>query len=193
LGVVPHEVEMFKTSWHSVQTVQRLYNWGVEMGLLREAPIRSVKKPDRGQRDCVLTAEEEAQLLNATDKHFGPVLVALLHTIARPQEVRALQWKHLVLEPVPMFVLTDFKAKQRRKDRKIAVRRILLDETMVKLVEEPAAKRRPGPDDFVFLDQRGRPWTSNAVRCRMRQLRKKLGLRSDARCRHAGGRSSASQ
>jgi hypothetical protein len=28
-----------------------------------------------------------------------------------------LQWKHLLVEPVPMFVLTDFKAKKRRKDR----------------------------------------------------------------------------
>jgi integrase len=123
LGVMPHEVEMFKTSWHSVQTVQRLYNWGVEMGLLRENPIRSVKKPDLGQREHVLTLKEENKLLDGTDKHFHPFLVALLHTIARPQEVRALQWKHLVLEPVPMFVLTDFKAKKRRKDRKTAVRR----------------------------------------------------------------------
>jgi integrase len=179
LSVVPHEVEMFKTSWHSVQTVQRLYNWGVEMGLLRENPIRSVKKPDLGQRERVLTPKEEDKLLNGTDKHFRPFLVALRHTIARPQEVRALQWKHLVLEPVPMFVLTDFKAKQRRKDRKTAIRRILLDDTMVKLLEEFAQKHRPHPDDFVFLDRRGRPWTANAVRCRMRRLRRKLKLKPD--------------
>ena len=180
LGVVPHEVEMFKTNWHSVQTIQRLYNWGVEMGLLKDNPIRSVKKPELGQRECVLTPKEENKLLNGTDKHFRPFLVALLHTIARPQEVRALQWKHLVLEPVPMFVLTDFKAKQRRKDRKTAVRRILLDDTMVKLLEELAARCRPRPDDFVFLDRRGKPWTANAVRCRMRPFARKLKLKPDA-------------
>ncbi|HEY7152458.1 MAG TPA: site-specific integrase [Gemmataceae bacterium] len=180
LGVVPHEVEMFKTNWHSVQAVQRLYNWGVEMGLLRENPVRSVKKPDLGQRERVLTAEEENKLLDGTDKHFGPFLVALLHTIARPQEVRVLQWKHLVLEPVPMFVLTDFKAKQRRKDRKSAIRRILLDETMIELLDQLAKKRRPCSDDFVFLDRQGRPWTSNAIRCRMRRLRAKLKLGPDS-------------
>jgi integrase len=179
LGVVPHEVEMFKTSWHSVQAVQRLYNWGVEMGLLQENPIRSVKKPDLGQRERILTDAEEKTILDGTDKHFWPFLVALLHTIARPQEVRALQWKHLVLEPVPMFVLTDFKAKKRRKDRKTAVRRIVLDETMVKLLEAMAEKRHPSPDDYIFLDRRGRPWTANAVRCRMRRLRSKLQLGPD--------------
>src|SRR5947209_10625219 len=50
LGVLPHEVEMYKTNWHSVQAVQRLYNWGVKMGLLAENPVRSVQKPDLGQR-----------------------------------------------------------------------------------------------------------------------------------------------
>ncbi len=179
LGVVPHELEMFKGSWHSVQAVQRLYNWGVEMGLLRENPVRSVKKPDLGQRERVLTDAEQTKLLDGTDEHFRSFLLALLHTIARPQEVRALQWKHLVLEPVPMFVLTDFKAKKRRKDRKTAVRRILLDDTMVKLLEELAKKRKPRPDDFVFLDRRRKPWTANAVRCRMRRLREKLELGSD--------------
>src|SRR5262245_3508172 len=154
------------------------------MGLLRENPVRSVKKPDLGQRERVLTDEEENKLLDGTDKHFRSFLLALLHTIARPQEVRALQWKHLVLEPVPVFVLTDFKAKKRRKDRQTAVRRILLDDTMVQLLGELARKRQPRPDDFVFLDRRGRPWTANAVRCRMRRLLEKLEFGPDGNGEH---------
>ena len=180
LGVLPHDVEMFKSGWHSVQAAQRLYNWAVGMGLLAENPIRSVEKPDPGQRERVLTPEELDALLKATDRHFRPFLLAMLHTIARPQEIRAVQWQHLALEPVPMFVLKDFKAKQRRKDRKTAVRRILLDEPMVALLEELARGRNPSPEDFVFLDRRGKPWTANAVRCRMRRLRAKLGLGPDA-------------
>jgi integrase len=170
---------MFKTSWHSVQAVQWLYNWGVEMGLLKDNPIRSVKKPDLGQRERVLTDAEEKSLLDGTDKHFWPFLVALLHTIARPQEIRVLRWKYLVIEPIPMFELKDFKAKKRRKDRKTATRRILLDDTMVALLEELAQRHTPSPEDFVFLDRRGLPWTSNAIRCRMRRLRDKLKLGPD--------------
>ncbi|MFO0881789.1 MAG: site-specific integrase [Gemmataceae bacterium] len=178
-GVRTHEVEMYKTNWQSVQAVQRLYNWGVEMGLLTENPVRSVKKPDLGQRQRVLTGDEEAKMLEGTDRHFRPFLLCMLHTIARPQEVRSLQWKHLVLEPVPMFVLTEFKARKRRKDHKTAVRRIMLDETIVALLETIAEQRNPCPDDFVFLNRHRKPWTANAVRCRMRRLREKLGLDVD--------------
>jgi integrase len=93
--VLPHEVEMFKTSWHSVQTAQRLYNWGATMGLVKENPIRTVKKPEVGQRQRILSPLETAHLLRAADRAFRPFLLAMRHTIARPQEVRALQWKHL--------------------------------------------------------------------------------------------------
>jgi integrase len=179
LGVVPHEVEMFKTSWHSVQAVQRLYNWGVEMGLLRENPVRSVKKPDLGQRQRILTTIETARLLRAADRDFRPFLLAMRHTIARPQEVRAFQWKHLVNHPVPIFLLRDFKAKQCRKDNKTAIRVIPLDDRMLRLLNRLARKRQPCPEDFVFLDSRGRPWSSNAIRCRMRRLRNKLGFGPD--------------
>ena len=178
-GVLPHQLEMYKTNWHSVQAVQRLYNWGVKMGLLRENQLRGVTKPDAGVRQRVLTLDEQKKLIDAADKHFQPFLVAMLHTIARPQEVRALQWKHLTLEPAAMFVLTEFKAKKRRKDRATAVRRILLDDAMVELLEEMAAARKPKPEDYVFLDRRRRPWTANAVRCRMKRLREKLGMEKD--------------
>lgn len=177
-GVLPHQLEMYKTNWHSVQAVQRLYNWGVKMGLLRENQLRGVVKPDAGVRQRVLTLDEQKALIDGADKHFQPFLVAMLHTIARPQEVRALQWKHLTLEPA-MFVLTEFKAKKRRKDRATAVRRILLDDVMVELLEEMAAARKPKPEDHVFLDRRRRPWTANAVRCRMKRLREKLGMEKD--------------
>src|SRR5262249_20033493 len=163
----------------SVQAVQRPYNWAVEMGLLRSNPVRGVKKPDLGQRRRVLSAAEQERLLAAADKHFCPFLLAMLHTIVRPQEVRAVCWKHLVLKPVPLFVLTDFKARDRRKDRQTAVRRILLAEAIVTLLEALTARRQPSPEGPVFLDRRGLPWTANAVRCRMRRLREKLGLEAD--------------
>jgi hypothetical protein len=41
-GVKPIEPERFKTGWHSVQAVHRLYNWGVSMGLIETNPLRSV-------------------------------------------------------------------------------------------------------------------------------------------------------
>jgi integrase len=179
LGVLPHEVEMHKSGWHSVQAVQRLYNWDVRMGLLPENPVRSVALPDPGQRERVLSPAEVVRLLRAADPAFRNFLMAMRHTIARPQEVRAFQWKHLAYQPEPMFVLKDFKARKRRKDRKTAARAAPLDDRMLRLLNRLARKRTPAPDDFVFLNGDGQPWSANAVRCRMRRLRAKLGLGPD--------------
>ncbi len=178
LGIPPHEVEMYKTGWHSVQTVQRLYNWGVEMGLVEKNPFARIKKPELGERERILTRDETARLLRAADRYFRLFLVAMRHTIARPQEVRAIKWKHLTDKPAPMFVLKDFKARKRRKD-KTAVRIIPLDDLMIRLLNRIARKRKPTPDGFIFLNRNGKPWTSNAVRCRMRRLRAKLGFGPD--------------
>lgn len=178
LGIQPIELEMHKTNWHSVQSIQRLYNWGVSMGLLTQNPLRCVQKPDPGQRKRILQPVETVQLLRGTDHDFRPFLFAMRHTIARPQEIRAVQWKHLVSEPVPMFVLRDFKAKKRRKD-KAAVRLIPLDDRMLRLLARLAKRQPASPEDFIFLNCDGRPWSANAVRCRMRRLRAKLGLSPD--------------
>lgn len=173
------ELERFKTNWHSVQAVQRLYNWGVVMGLVATNPVRTVRAPDPGQRQRLLTPQETARLLRAADGPYRMVLLALRHTIARPQEIRAVRWKHLLLAPHPMFELRDFKAKARRKDRLVARRRIPLDDRMLRPLNRLAARRNPAPDDHVFLNSQGRPWSSNALRIRMRNLRERLGLTPD--------------
>jgi hypothetical protein len=95
------------------------------LGLIDKNPVARVKKPDLGERQRILSPVETARLLRAADRHFRVFLFTMRHTIARPQEVRAFQWKHLVYEPVPMFVLRDFKAKKRRKNKN-TVRVILL-------------------------------------------------------------------
>ena len=100
------------------------------------------------------------------------------HTIARPQEVRAFQWKHLVYQPVPMFVLRDFKAKQRARTR----RRPSASSPWTSLLRLLIAWRGSAtlvPTISSSSTSRGQPWTANAVRCRMKRLREKLGFGTD--------------
>ena len=78
-------------------TVQRLANWAVANGLMERSPFRSVAKPPKGQRERVLScAECAACLLRGAEPHFRRFLLAMLHTIARPQEIRACAWGQLV-------------------------------------------------------------------------------------------------
>jgi integrase len=176
---LPIELERFKTGWHSVQTVQRLYNWGVKMGLLASNPVKGVERPQAGRRERILSAAESAMLLRAADDDFRPFLLAQRQTIARPQEIRSLKWNHLILEPVPAFVLTNFKGKKLRKGDK-GLRVIPLDGRMVRLLARLRARNpKARPDDNVFLNRDGKPWTNNSLRCRMRRLRDKVGLKPD--------------
>lgn len=85
-AILPIELERRKSGWHSVQTIQRLYNWGVKMGLIAENPFRRINKPEPGGRQRILSRGELARLLRATDRPFREFLVAMMHTIARPQE-----------------------------------------------------------------------------------------------------------
>ena len=177
-GITPLELDQFKSNWHSVQSVQRLFNWGVKMGVLEKNPVRGVERPPSGARERILTKNETIGLLWNSDRHFRPFLIAMLHTIARPQEVRELRWKHFTTEPVPMFVLKEYKGKKARKDKN-AVRAISLDGRMLRLLERLARRHEPRPEGYVFLNRDGNSWTGNAIRCRMRRLREKVGLKPD--------------
>ena len=169
---------MYKTGWHSVQAVQRLYNWAISMGLVESNPFKKIARPAIGARERILSPTETVRLLRGADCRFRRFLLAMRQTIARPQEVRAFQWKHMRDDPAPMFVLTDFKAKRRRKDR-AAVRIIPLDDRMVRMLERMARRRNPAPDDYVFLNSFGKPWSAKSISLRMRLLRTKLGFKPD--------------
>lgn len=178
-AILPIELERFKTGWHSVQTVQRLYNWGVRMGLLERNQLKEIARPQQGRRKRILTPAETAKLLRTADKHFRRFLLAQRQTVARPQEIRALRWRHLVPGPFPAFMLDEFKGKQLRKDQD-GLRVIVVDRRLARLLTRLARRHRTQPDDFVFLNRVGKPWTANAIRCRMRRLRVKAGLKPDA-------------
>jgi integrase len=178
LAIPAYDVEMFKTGWHSVQAIQRLYNWGVKLSLISHNPFATIQKPAAGRRHRVLSVAEGVQLLRASAADFRLFLLAMQHTLARPQEIRALQWKHLREDPTPTFVLTEFKAKNRMKDKQ-ALRRIQLDGRMLRMLDRLKNRQPHGPNDFVFRNKKGVPWTGQAIRLRMTRLRKKVGLTSD--------------
>ena len=194
-AILPIELERIKRGWHSVQTIQRLYNWGVKMGLVSKNPFLGIERPEPGGRQRTLARLELAQLLRGTDRPFREFLIALRRTIARPQEIRAVQWNNLIRGPVPMFLLREFKTRRQRKQGRFAVRRIPLDAFMMRMLERFERGRKPSPAAHVFLNRLGRPWTGNAVRCRMRRLRRKVGLGPDINgeevvaytLRHTGG------
>jgi integrase len=133
-----------------------------------------VPLPPRGERERVLTRGERVGLLRGAEMAFRRFMLAMICTMARPQEVRALRWDQLRGDGTA-FVLDQFKGKGRRRDG-VRVRVLPVNARLARLLARLARRPAHLSSDRVFLNGDGRPWTANAVRCRMRRLRARLGL-----------------
>ncbi len=71
-----------------------------------------------------------------------------------------------------VWVLDEHKTES--KDQKARV--VVLTPAMVELTRRLVRLRPSGP---LFLNEDGRPWNRNAIRCRFRRVREKLGLGGD--------------
>jgi integrase len=171
--LVALDLERFKSGWHSVQAVQRLFNWGVEVGLLDKTPFRRVKRPALGQRQRILPAGHVLRLLRCCRRPLRDLLLGQLLTLGRPQELRALRWSNYHVDK-HAFLLSDFKAKNRRKDS--ALWRVLPVCPRLGRLLERLRRRAPKGDGFVFLTAGGKAWTNNALRLAVRRAVHRAGL-----------------
>ena len=171
--LLPLDLERCKRGWHSVQAVQRMFNWAVDMGILDNNPFRRIHKPPLGQRQRTLQPAELVKLLRVCRRPLRDLLMTLRLTMARPQEVRQLRWSYY-REDLSAFLLSDFKAKARRKDS--AMWRVLLVCPRLQRLLKRLRRQAPAGDGFVFLMQCGRPWTANALRLAVRRAARRAGL-----------------
>jgi len=108
------------------------------------------------------------------------LLFALRQTGARPQELRELTWKDVRPDHL---LLWEHKTEGSTREPRI----IHLTPCMQRFF---AVVRKRSKSDHVFLNGRGKPWTTNAVRLRVMRLKDKLGLSDDVCAyliRHAFG------
>ncbi len=83
----------------AIVAVQRAFNWAAKMGLVEQNPIRQVEKPRAGRRDVVITPEEYAWILGRVqDEQFRDLRTVCWETDCRPQEVLAVEARHVDLE-----------------------------------------------------------------------------------------------
>ena len=160
------------TRRQAITCVKRVINWVYEEGRIPEVPegLRKLRRPKMGRRDRVLAPDEHGALVANTDEAFGRFLLALRETGARPGEVRTVTAKHVDLKR-GVWVFEEHKTA----DKTQKPRAVCLTPAMLRLTADLMECHPTGP---LFLNSRGKPWTVNAVRCRMRNLRRKLNLPS---------------
>jgi integrase len=139
----------------------------------RNRPRKSSRRitglwPPQRHRDRILTPEERQEILRTIpDQHFRDFVFAMQETGARPGEVRKVTAAHVNLD-LGVWVFKEHKTVKRTGRPRI----IYLTPAMVELTRRLMEKYPEGP---LFRGPRSkRGFTRNGVRCRFRNLRKKL-------------------
>jgi integrase len=153
----------------AIGALKRALNWATSEGLIRDNPLKAVKKPRAQHRERILTADEEAAIDAATSGPFKLFLLALRQSGARPGEVARVTAAHVSLD-AGTWTLPEHKTSEKTGKPRV----IYLTPQLLALTEELVEAHPAGP---LFRNNRGTPWTRNAIRCRMRRLRKRLNLK----------------
>lgn len=153
----------------AIACVKRAFNWAVDEGMIAGNPFRKVRKPPGNRREVILAPEQQQAIRDACrDQCFKDFLFALQETGCRPGEIAIVTANDLNVDAGTWRL-----AKHKTVHKTGTPRMVYLTEPMITLCRELAAKHPQGP---IFRNRYGKPWSRNAVRCRFRQLRKKLNL-----------------
>jgi integrase len=153
----------------AVTAIKRALNWAVKEGYLGTNPLKAVEKPSVLHREKVVTAEEHKTITDAVlDEAFKWFLFSLRHTGCRPGEIRTVTAQDVNLD---VGTWTFKRHKTVKKTHKPRV--VMLTPPMIELCRQLVVKH---PNGALFRNSRGKPWTRNAIRCRFRRLRHKLGV-----------------
>jgi integrase len=150
------------------RAVQRAFRWAEKEGLIHRSPLAGVEKPKARTREVLITPEEFNGLLGLVHSpEFNDLLVTSWETGARPQEVTAVEARHVDLGLGRwVFPIEESKGKKFPRvvylnDRALAITRRLL------------LKHPSGP---LFRNTEGEPWTRFALNCAFGRLQVALGL-----------------
>lgn len=152
----------------AIRSVQRAYSFGLTEGYLVANPLAGLKKPPQGRRESLVSVADHSAILDQTDAAFRLVVIVLRHSGCRPGELRVVTAAQFD-ERRGAWVFHQHKTSAKTGKPRI----VYLSPCLVTLTRILTAGRPTGP---LFLNRYGKPWTKNALRCRMRRLREKLGL-----------------
>lgn len=152
----------------AVRCVSRCFNWAAEMGVIPENPIKGIKRPSAQGRECNLTDAQWDKVVESCSDEFRDYLIVLRETGCRPQEIRAVEARHVVRDGWTWtFPVSESKGKRR-------ARVVVLNEQARAITQRLMLKYPSGP---LFRNTNGKPWTKSSINCRFRRLSKRLGFR----------------
>jgi len=152
----------------AIVAVQRALNWAVEMGYVTQSPLARFKKPRVGKREIIIAPEQYQGLLVRFDQRFQDLLLLAWETGARPQELLALEARHVDLAATRLV----FPRKEAKGKRHMRI--IYLNDAALAVIRRLLFKH---PEGKLLRNEDDKPWTRSSVSCRFLRLKKRIGLK----------------
>lgn len=147
-----------------ITTIKGALNWAASMGYIDRSPIAAMKKPAPKVRQEFVSAVEWPKVLaEATDDCFRDFLIFMFASGARVQEMLRIEARHYKDGKI---VFPNEESKGRRVSRVI-----YLPDDAKEIIE------RRITEGVVFRNRNGQPWTADAINCRFRRMRDRLGVK----------------
>ena len=160
----------------TIATLQTVFNWACKNELLEDNPIRDYEKPAARERTRIVTPEEFQSLLRGADVRFRRILLCLRLTGCRPKEVRTLIWEWVDLES-GLWILPDHKTITQQRNPRPRI--VPLPVPILNLCER-LMSASVKPDDHVFLNAQGQPYSKDYFCRKFARLRRKVGIQTKA-------------
>ncbi len=156
----------------TIAAVQMTFNWALRNDLLDMSPLVGYQKPAGGGRSRLVTDEEFQLLMRHADVRFRRFLLSLRLTGCRPGELRMLTWSMVDFDAA-LWVLPKHKTVTMQREPRPRI--IPLPDTILKMCNW-IVEDRVSPDEHVFLNAHGRPYSKNCVVTKMSRIRERAGI-----------------
>lgn len=156
----------------TIATLQTAFSWAMKHDLIAENPLAGYQKPAGRSRTRTVTDAEFQALLRHSDRSFRQLLIALRWTGCRPVEIRTLVWDWVDLER-GLWILKDHKTITRQRN---PMPRIIPLAVPVQRLCQRFAESSHKPQDYLFLNAHGTPYTKDALCRKMARVRKRAGI-----------------
>lgn len=155
--------------------------FAVDSGHLKKSLVSEIWKPRGRVRERIPTGREKRAVLRLASREFRRIYLCLIYTGARPSELAGAQVEDYDRK-AEMIVLRQHKTARLGRTRRIGVGR-----KMRRILRRCIGRRKTG---LIFLNEKGRKWTTETLSHKYRRLRNKAGLSKDLvlySTRHATG------
>lgn len=162
-----------QTTWNSttkrnaMTAINRVFNWAVKNRGLKFNPVAGMEKPKAQRRAKVVADDDFDWLLDNVSGPFKELMIVSWDCGCRPQEAKRIEAKQIDFEKQLVVIKAEDGAKGG------FTRSIYVPTTRaMKIVSRLAEEHPEGP---IFRNNRGNPWTKDAVKCVFQRIRAKHG------------------